>query len=65
MLFQGIAPSFWGPLADTYGRRPILIITMFVYIIANLGLAASKSYASLMVFRGFQAIGSSATIAIG
>ncbi|KAF2673922.1 MFS general substrate transporter [Microthyrium microscopicum] len=65
MLFQGLAPSFWGPLADQFGRRPILIATLCVYILANLGLGFSKNYASLMVFRGIQAIGSSATIAIG
>jgi MFS family permease len=65
MVFQGIAPSFWGPLADKYGRRPIFISTLCVYLAANLGLALSKNYATLMVFRGIQAIGSSATIAIG
>jgi multidrug resistance protein len=65
MLFQGLAPSFWGPLADTYGRRPTLIATMLVYIVANLGLAFTPSFAVLMVFRGIQAIGSSSTIAIG
>jgi MFS family permease len=65
MIFQGLAPSFWGPLADKYGRRPIFISTFCVYIGANVGLALSKNYATLMVFRGIQAIGSSATIAIG
>jgi hypothetical protein len=65
MLMQGLAPSLWGPLADSYGRRPILILTLIVYILANLGLGLSKSFATLMTFRGFQAIGSASTIAIG
>src|ERR1700761_41817 len=65
MLFQGIAPSFWGPLADTYGRRPILLSTLAVYILANLGLALSPSFEVLMLFRGIQAVGSASTIAIG
>lgn len=65
LIFQGLAPSFWGPLADSYGRRPIFIGTFLVYMVANTGLGLSRSYAALMVFRGLQAIGSSATIAIG
>jgi MFS family permease len=65
MLFQGVAPSLWGPLADSYGRRPILLSTLAVYILANLGLALSPSFEMLMLFRGIQAVGSASTIAIG
>ncbi|QDS73084.1 hypothetical protein FKW77_000172 [Venturia effusa] len=65
MIFQGLAPSFWGPLADSYGRRPIFLSTLSVYLLANIALAQSKSFAMLMLFRGIQAIGSSSTIAIG
>jgi hypothetical protein len=65
MLFQGLAPSFWGPLADNYGRRPVLLCTLVVYVLANLGLALSSSFPTLMAFRGIQAVGSASTIAIG
>lgn len=65
MTFQGLAPSFWGPIADSIGRRPVLISTLIVYIIANIGLALTRNFAGLMVLRALQAIGSSSTIAIG
>jgi MFS family permease len=65
MLVQGIVPSFWGPLADAYGRRPIFLSTLLVYLVANIGLALPGNYAVLMVFRGLQAAGSASTIAIG
>jgi len=65
MIFQGLAPSFWGPLADVYGRRLIFLSTILVYMLSNIGLGLSKNFATLMVFRGIQAIGSSSTIAIG
>jgi MFS family permease len=65
MLFQGLAPSFWGPLADSYGRRPIFLSTLILYIGACVGLALSPNFAVLMTFRALQAIGSSSTIAIG
>jgi hypothetical protein len=65
MVVQGIAPSFWGPFSDTLGRRPIFVGTFVTYLIANVGLALSKDFATLMVFRGIQAAGSAATISIG
>ena len=65
MVFQGLAPSFWGTLADGAGRRPMFIATFCVYEVANIGLAFTKDLSTLMVFRALQAIGSSATISIG
>lgn len=65
MIVQGIAPSFWGSLADAIGRRPIFVGTFIVYLIANIVLGVSKNYAEVMVFRALQAGGSAATISIG
>ncbi|KAK4231638.1 major facilitator superfamily domain-containing protein, partial [Podospora fimiseda] len=65
MIVQGLAPSFWGPLSDTKGRRLTFIGTFIVYLIANLGLALNKTFAGLMVFRAFQAFGGAATISVG
>jgi len=65
MIVQALAPSFWGPLSDTKGRRPTFIGTFVVYLVANVGLAFSNSFATLMIFRGIQAAGSAATISLG
>lgn len=65
MAVQGLAPSFWGPLSDTRGRRITFIGTFTVYLLANIGLAFSKDFATLMVFRALQAAGSAATISVG
>ncbi|KAK3335215.1 major facilitator superfamily domain-containing protein [Cercophora scortea] len=65
MVVQGLAPSFWGPLSDTRGRRITFIGTFSVYLVANIGLALSKDFATLMVFRAVQAAGSAATISVG
>jgi Na+/melibiose symporter-like transporter len=64
MVVQGIAPSFWGPWSDIYGRRVIFISTLAVYVAANLALAFTVDYAMLLVLRGVQAAGSAATISI-
>lgn len=64
MVFQGVSPTFWGTIADSYGRRPVLLITMTIYCGACVGLALSPNYAALMVFRMLQAFGSSSVIAV-
>ncbi|CZR57059.1 related to synaptic vesicle transporter SVOP and related transporters (major facilitator superfamily) [Phialocephala subalpina] len=65
MVVQGLAPSFWGPLSDTKGRRITFIGTFAVYLIACFGLAFSNDFVSLMIFRAIQAAGSAATISVG
>ncbi|KAJ1556434.1 hypothetical protein HK405_006865, partial [Cladochytrium tenue] len=64
MVFQGLAPMFIGGFADTGGRRPAYIICFVVYIAANIGLALCTNYASIMVVRCLQSIGSSTTVAL-
>ncbi|KAI8091104.1 major facilitator superfamily domain-containing protein [Gilbertella persicaria] len=65
MVFQAISPTFWGTIADSYGRRVVLISTVFIYCCASIGLALTPNYAALLVFRMLQAFGSSSVIAIG
>ncbi|KAF7907514.1 uncharacterized protein EAF01_005100 [Botrytis porri] len=65
MIVQGLAPSFWGPISDTKGRRITFMGTFIVYLASNIGLAFSDNFAALMAFRAIQAAGSAATIAVG
>lgn len=65
MIFQGLAPTFIGDLADIVGRRPAYVVCFTIYIGANIGLALCQNYASLFILRAVQASGSSATVALG
>ncbi|KAI8148834.1 major facilitator superfamily domain-containing protein [Fennellomyces sp. T-0311] len=65
MIWQALSPSFWSSLADTRGRRPVYIATLFIYILACVGLALVTNYTLLLVFRMLQAFGASSVIAIG
>lgn len=64
MIFQGVTPMFIGGFADTAGRRPAYLICFVVYIAANIGLALSKNYVSVLVVRMLQSAGSSTTVAL-
>ncbi|PVI04611.1 MFS general substrate transporter [Periconia macrospinosa] len=65
MILQGLAPMFFGDMADQIGRRPIYIITFIIYVAANIGLALQSNYGALLVLRALQSSGSSGVIALG
>ncbi|KAL5334196.1 major facilitator superfamily domain-containing protein [Aspergillus crustosus] len=64
MIVQGIAPSLFGAVSDSCGRRLPFTISLAIYTAANFALAFTSNYAMLMVFRALQAAGSAATISI-
>lgn len=65
LIFQGLSPTLWGAISDSYGRRITYICTFIVFIAACVGLAETRSYAQLLVLRCLQSTGSASTIAIG
>ncbi|KAI1756751.1 major facilitator superfamily domain-containing protein [Xylaria castorea] len=65
LIFQGIAPSIWGPLSDAKGRRLAYCCTFLVFLGACVGLAETRNYATLVVLRSLQSSGSASTIAVG
>ncbi|KAF8539486.1 major facilitator superfamily domain-containing protein [Trichophaea hybrida] len=64
MIFQALAPTLFGELADSLGRRPVYILLFAIYICANIGLALQRSYPALIVLRMLQSTGSSGVIAL-
>jgi len=62
-IFFSLGLLFWGPLSDKYGRRPVLLAGLALYIAASLGCAASGAIWHLIVFRILQAAGGSAASA--
>ncbi|ODO11081.1 hypothetical protein I350_01683 [Cryptococcus amylolentus CBS 6273] len=46
-----VGPIVWGPLSETYGRRPVFIATFIVYTGFQVGCALSKNTASILIFR--------------
>ncbi|KAK8160253.1 major facilitator superfamily domain-containing protein [Phyllosticta citribraziliensis] len=64
-IFQGLAPTVFGDLADMAGRRPAFITGFVIYIAACIGIALQHSYPALFILRCFQSTGSSSTIALG
>ena len=47
---------FYGTLSDSFGRRPVILVTLAVYLVASVGCAAAPSFAWLMFFRLLQGL---------
>jgi DHA1 family bicyclomycin/chloramphenicol resistance-like MFS transporter len=58
-FFLGLATgqSFYGPIADRFGRKPPLYAGLALFAIASAGCAMSTSIDMLIVLRFFQALG--------
>jgi len=64
-LMMGFGVLLWNPLADRFGRRPILLLSLSECVIATCGVAVSKSYGTIMVARIFQGFGICAPLSLG
>ncbi len=51
---------FWGPLSEKFGRKPILLIGLALYILACLGCILAQSIEPLIIFRVLQGFGGGA-----
>jgi DHA1 family bicyclomycin/chloramphenicol resistance-like MFS transporter len=60
MFGFSIGMLLYGPLSDSYGRRPVLLGGIVMYVLASLACVASFSIGSLVLFRFVQALGAGA-----
>ncbi|MDR3404274.1 MAG: multidrug effflux MFS transporter [Chthoniobacter sp.] len=56
---------FYGTLSDSFGRRPVLLISMLLYLLSSIGAGLSTSLGMLILFRFFQGATAGAGSVIG
>ena len=59
-----VSMVLFGPLADKFGRRPILILGAAIYTAASFACAEASNIYFLLVGRFFQAVGSGAVVTV-
>ena len=56
-LIQAVTIPICSKLADLYGRKPVLIIGIIIFVIGSIFSGLSWNMLSLIVFRGLQGVG--------
>ncbi len=64
MVGFAVAPLFYGPASDRYGRKPIVVFACMLFIIAGVGCALAPSLPSLLMWRVVQGAGAGASMTI-
>lgn len=57
VLSMGLANLFWMPLALAFGKRPIVLISMTMFVAGIIWTVVAKDYNSLMGARVFASFG--------
>ncbi len=63
-IFVSISSIVWGPLSDKYGRKPVLMVGVPLYVISSIFCVLSMNIIQLIAARIFQAIGAGAAMAV-
>jgi DHA1 family bicyclomycin/chloramphenicol resistance-like MFS transporter len=63
-LFYSVGLLFWGPLSEKFGRKPILLSGLTIYVVASLFCAFSQQVEQLIAGRIVQALGGSAATVV-
>jgi DHA1 family bicyclomycin/chloramphenicol resistance-like MFS transporter len=61
----GLAQLVCGPLADRFGRRPVLLVGMALYTVASVFSALAPSMAALIAWRALQGAAMAAAVTCG
>ncbi len=59
-----IASLFYGPLADAYGRRPILLIGMSIFSVSSIACVMVNTIEAMLFWRFVQGVGSSVAFVV-
>src|SRR3954453_5097612 len=57
LLTSTISVPFWGKLSDLYGRKPLFILGIIIFLIGSALSGLSQNMTQLIAFRGLQGIG--------
>ena len=65
ILSFGCAQLVWGPVADRFGRRPVLLLALGLYVVASVGCAVAPGIEWLVAMRVAQGAMMAAAVVVG
>lgn len=64
LLIQAVTIPIYGKLADVYGRKPVLLVGVSIFLLGSVLSGLSWNMTALIVFRGLQGVGAGAILPI-
>lgn len=64
MLAFGLSQLLLGPVADRFGRRPVLLGGLSLYVVAAIGAALASTIEGLVACRALQGLGLAASVVV-
>lgn len=61
MFSLALTPLIYGPISDRFGRKPVILFGLTLFMMASLACAAAQSLPALMIFRFIQGVGAAST----
>jgi MFS transporter, DHA1 family, multidrug resistance protein len=58
----GIGQLFWGLMSDRFGRRPVLLSGIGMYVLASAGCAISGSFTALLAWRALHGLAAASIV---
>lgn len=57
MLATTVTVPIYGKLADLYGRKPVMLVAMVIFLVASVACGQARTMTMLIAFRALQGIG--------
>jgi DHA1 family bicyclomycin/chloramphenicol resistance-like MFS transporter len=64
LIAFAVTTLFWGPLADSFGRRRVVLVAMLLYVLASFGCALTDNLPHMLMLRLLQGVAASGGIVI-
>lgn len=65
LLAFALTTLIWGPLSDSFGRRPVMLVSLVAYVITSVACALAESFPELLIARVGQGLAASGGMIIG
>ena len=65
LLGFAVMMLFHGTLSDSFGRRPVILANLLIFVLASVGCAVAATFEQLLMFRGIQGLCAGSGIVVG
>jgi MFS family permease len=64
LIMLGVSNLWWVPLANTFGRRPVILVSLLILVFSSMWAGLATTYESLLAARLFMGIGGGSADAV-